>query len=145
MNKRFRSRNGEDIRVALTNGHVAVITSEWSPVIPLLWEAAYASGCVSEDMEVHKELDRVKESGMLDEVEKLAALKGKVKDAIVTAIKDNNIKAFTKNNGPTAKYLTEAVGEKIPTHIKNAVWEEVLDEGMSPYLDDEDILKNDIT
>lgn len=145
MIKRFRSRTGEDVRVALTNGHVAIITSEWSPVVEILWEAAYAAGCVSEDMDVHKELDRVKDTGMFSEIERIATLKGKVKDAIMKAIKEDNIKAFTANSGPTAKYLREAVGEKVPTHIKNEVWEEVLDEGMTPYKENKDSLKNDIT
>ena len=145
--KKFRSRTGNDVRVALTTGHVAIVGSEWRDLAENFHSAAYSAGCISEDMVVNESLKEKQAEGTLDKLEEAAKFEAEVRFAIEKAIKDNNLDAFTKNNGPKAGFLKEVLGKPVPSHIRSKVWEDMLEEGMeAPGAgNDEDELKNDIT
>ena len=140
---RYRSRTGDPVRIALLSGHVAVVTGEWRELPDQFRDAAYASGCISDDMEVNKEVTKAVEAGALETLSQDAELKSKVRSAIQKALDEDNYKAFTVKNGPTHKYLTDEVGEKVPSHIKDAVWGEFLE--VEVPTKKKDTLTNDIT
>ena len=143
--KKMRSRSGIDVRVALTSGHVITIGSEWLEVDERFHSAAYSLGCVSDDMEVSREVKEAKEIGALDQISKQAELHSRVRTAIMKAIDENNLKAFTKAGNPTAKYIREELGETVPNHVISKVMESVLNDGVEvPNSNPDEELKSDI-
>lgn len=143
--KKFRSRNGEPVRVALLSSQVAIVGAEWRDLPEIFHSAAYSAGCISDDMVVNEASKQVVESGLLDKVSENAMLEAEVRGAIQKAIDENNIGAFTKNNGPKAQYLRDELGKTIPNHVKTKVWEDMLDKGaVSPLSNDSDELRDDI-
>lgn len=140
---KFRSRNGEPVRVILTTGHCAIVGNEWRTLPEYLHQPAYAAGCVSDNMEVVKEVKAAAESGVLKHLTDSAQIKAQVRSAIEKAISENNLKAFTNSGNPVAKYINDTVGETVPKHVRDAVWDEMLSEGIqSPTAES---LKDDIT
>ena len=144
--KKFRSRTGTPVRIALTSGHVCIIGSEWQDVREIFHSAAYAAGCVSDDMEVNREAKEVQDSGLLDVVQKDAELKSRVRTAIELAIDENNLDAFTKAGNPTAKYIRDELGETVPNHTISAVMASILEEGKEvPVKNPDEELRSDLT
>lgn len=126
---KFRSRNGEPVRVILPSGPCAIVGNDWRSLPEKFHQEAYASGCVSDNMEVVKEVQSAAESGLLDRLQGDANLKAQVRSAIENAISENNLKAFTSNGNPVAKYINSTVGKTVPKHIRDAVWDEMLSDG----------------
>lgn len=144
--KKMRSTSGLDVRVALTSGHVIIIGDEWQDVDQKFHSAAYSLGCVSDDMEVSKEVKEAKESGVLDNLTLNAEVKSKVRTIILKAIEDNNLKAFTKAGNPTAKFVRDEIGYTVENHIVSAVMASILEDGHSaPSSNPDEELRSDIT
>jgi len=140
---KFRSRNGEPVRVILTSGQCAIVGNEWCEIPETLHLEAYSLGCVSDNMEVTQEVQKAEDAGVLDKLQEDAKLKAQVRSAIEKAVSDNNLRAFTNSGNPVAKYITDSVGHTVDKHIRDAVWNEMLEEGTQPP--QPETLNNDIT
>lgn len=142
---RFRTRNGESVRVVSleSSGHITYVHGEWGELGPLFHSAAYATGCVSEDMEVNTELKRVSESVNMDHIGKTADIKSRTRTAIQNAIDGNNLEAFSTQGNPKVNYIKKEVGEKVPNHIISEVWSDMQKDGVA--IPGEVEIKNDIT
>ena len=144
--KKFRSRTGVPVRLALLSGHVAIVDGEWQSLPLIFHESAYASGCVSEDMIANASLKEGIDTGVLNQLQKTANLKDKVKSAIEDAIVSNDLKAFNSKGDPTHAYIKKSVDEPVPAHLREAVWSEMLEEGFNAPADKTvEELNNDIT
>lgn len=141
--KKFKSRTGEPVRLALLSGHTAIVTGEWISLAEYFYESAYAAGCISEDMVVNTELRESIDTGVLEKLQEKADLKSRVRVALEKAVEDNDLKAFNKSGNPTAVFLKRALGETVPNHIKDEVWYSMLNAGYKAPNESE--LSNDIT
>ena len=122
--KKFRSASGSDVRLALMSGHVTIVGNEWVDLQEVFWRDAYANGCVSNDMEVFKTMEKLSDAGVIDELQALTELKSKVRTAIDQCLAEGNPDDFTANKGPKAAYLNAKVGETIPANVREEIWDE---------------------
>lgn len=144
--KKFRSASGSEVRLALLSGHVTIVGNEWVDLQEVFWRDAYANGCVSNDMEVFKNMEQLQDAGVIDKLQTLTELKGKVRTAIDKCLTEGDPKNFTSNKGPKAVYLNTEVGETIPANVREEMWNEyVLNGAKAPGASEGDELSNDIT
>jgi len=129
--KKFRSASGTPIRLSLLSGHVTTVGNEWASLSELFWRDAYASGCVSEDMDVFKDIERLQEAGVIDQVQALQDLRGRVRAAVDKCLTEGNPDDFTAQKGPKAQYLNTEVGETVPPHVREEIWNEYVTNGAS--------------
>jgi hypothetical protein len=127
--KKFRSASGSPIRIALLSGHITTVGNEWASLSEVFWKDAYANGCVSEDMDVFKDIERLQEAGVIDQVQALQNLRGKVREAVDKCLAEGNPENFTASKGPKAQYLNSAVGETVPAHVREEIWAEYVANG----------------
>ena len=140
--KKFRSRTGEAVRLALLSGHVAIVGSEWEDLHERFFEMAYSRGCISEDMIANQAIQQV-DIKVLDQLQSKQDLKDRIKTALEKAIKENNLDAFNNKGNPKQGYLKAEINEPVPNHIKDEVWSEMLESGYTITTGEE--LKDDIT
>jgi hypothetical protein len=144
--KKFRSASGTDVRLALLSGHVTIVGNEWVDLQEVFWRDAYANGCVSNDMEVFKNIDQLQEAGVIDKLQALTELKGKVRAAIDKCLADGDPENFTANKGPKAAYLNAEVGAVVPANVREEMWNEyVLNGATAPGASEGEELSNDVT
>lgn len=127
--KKFRSASGSEVRVAMLSGHVTIIGSEWTPLSEIFWKDAYANGCVSEDMDVFRDIEKLQDAGVIDKVQALQNLKERVRSAVDKCLTEGNPENFTASKGPKAQYLNAEVGETIPPHVREEIWTEYVQGG----------------
>ena len=121
---KFRSRDGEPKRIALTDGRIAVITEEWRDLPDDMAPAAYGLGCISEDM--------VGIAGPEDEAKKRAPVEltvETVKAAIKTMLERNQDGDFTKVGLPDKTALNKMCGGKVDADIFDQAWDELQADG----------------
>ncbi len=110
---RFRSQNGETVRVCNTGGHVALVGPEWTKVHKSLEADAYAAGLISENMTKDRAIKQIPET-MVEGMSKIAIEKDQVKKVIkswYTNLSEHEDK-FKKNKEPSQTEITKALGFK---------------------------------
>lgn len=144
--KRFRSASGSPVRLALLSGHVTIVGTEWVSLGEVFWREAYANGCVSDDMEVFQDIEKLQDAGVIDKVQALQVLRDKVRSAVDKCLEEGNPDNFTANKGPKAQYLNAEVGETVPANIREEIWNEfVLNGASAPDTEsDKETLNNDV-
>jgi hypothetical protein len=113
---KFRSRKGCQ-RIALTDGRIALISEEWAELPDDMAPAAYALGCISEDMA--NIAGPEKESGITVDV---------VKDAIKAMLIRQQEGDFTKAGLPDKTALNKLCGGKVESVVFDQAWAELHDE-----------------
>jgi len=125
MNKtrKLRAAKGT-IRVALTSGHVMLLTEEPRDVSDIFWKEAYALGAISGDMVettiAEREL-KVKEDIRIKEEEELKELTTVLKGLI-----DSPKGAVDKNNLPLVRKVSAMLGRPVKKPIMLKIWAELL-------------------
>ena len=144
--KKFRSASGTPVRVALLTGHITTVGNEWASLTEVFWRDAYANGCVSEDMDVFKDIEKLQDAGVIDKVQALQALREKVRTAVDKCLTEGDPENFTTNNGPKAQYLNKEVGETVPPQVREEIWGEYVANGASvpETVKKEEELSNDV-
>ena len=118
--KRFRSINGDEKYVALTTGHTYRIGSEWVDVAEFAWRDCYASGCMSEDMITGNAKSR-EEAGVVEILNNVAYQKDKIRMVIQGWIDNNKLENFDKHGKPLATKLTEELGFRVTSNLRDEV------------------------
>lgn len=109
----FRSQTGEQVRIANTAGHVALVGSDWTVVHKSLEPQAYAAGLISQNMTKDRAIKQVPDA-MVEGMSKIALEKEQVKKLIkswYTNLNEHRDK-FKKNNEPSQTAITKALGFK---------------------------------
>lgn len=125
--KRFKSTSGNQVRIALLNGHVALIGSDWTDLHQRFWNDAYANGCISEDMIKNTSTKDV-DPKVLNTLNNIALQKNEVADAIRKLVKENVLDSFDSNGKPKATQLTSMVGFRVTNPMRDEVWYKVQQE-----------------
>ena len=140
MNKRFKSVDGKDKRIALLSGHVFIVGKDWCPLPELAHSAAYATQCISEDMVFHKAVEEKVtnpempealqetkiDSDLLEEKAKgLALAKKDVYDFLKTAVEDSTPGVFSKNGKVMVMVVQKKMGVSTPTSVIQEAWAEL--------------------
>ena len=127
--KNFKSFLGEDIRVALTSGHVFSIgREEWYPIPQFAWQEAFSLGATSEDTitvdTVTKEvMDIVKiKSSVTDR-------KAQAKGIILGWLKDNDLSKFSKIDGkPKSSEISKILKCQFQNGMRDEIWFKIQEE-----------------
>lgn len=120
--KKFKSIAGQPVRIALLDGHVAWVEEEWTDLHPRFHSAAYAAGCVSQDMYRNSQLSE-SDARIANTMQNVMLQKKEVENAIRKLVEDNNLEAFDKkNNKPKSTILSEMVGFRVTNTVRDEVW-----------------------
>lgn len=120
--KKFKSIAGQPVRIALLDGHVAWVAEEWTDLHPRFHSAAYAAGCVSQDMYRNSQLSE-SDARIANTMQNVMLQKKEVEDAIRKLVEDNDLEAFDKKNGkPKSTVLSEMVGFRVTNTVRDEVW-----------------------
>ncbi|GAA5785664.1 hypothetical protein [Chitiniphilus shinanonensis] len=117
MFKKFCTRPGsEPLRLALTTGHIAVITDQFEPLHERFHAEAYGLGCISEDMlDVLKQLSpEAPAGGQPPARDRLIA------DALSALIERGNPDDFTGQGLPRVEALSEIAGFPVTAGERDA-------------------------
>lgn len=113
---RVKSRDGEEKRIALTSGHIAIIGAEWRELPENLKNHAYAAGCVVED-----------EGDLKAVVDPVITIE-KVKQAIKEMIESDEPGMFTKSGHPDRRVLNNKCEIVVPAKMLDTAWAQVQEE-----------------
>ena len=111
---KFKSTTGEDVFIALTNGHTTVVGKDYTEIDKMFHKQAIALGCLPEGVE-----PEVTSSGNGFDRKKVIA------DAINVMLDGGNEKDFNTNGKPDLRALNARVGFTVPRDEADAIWEEV--------------------
>ena len=109
---KFKSKDGQDKRVVTTDGHLAVIGTEWRELPEHLHSLAYAAGCISEDM-AGKTTPTVPAGVITVE---------SVREAIKAMLTRNEPSDFTKAGLPDRAALNKFCNGKVPNEVFETAW-----------------------
>jgi hypothetical protein len=127
--KNFKSVDGEEHRLAFTNGHVYLVGDEWISLPEFAWAEAYGNKCISEEFFKKTRIDP-----SIDHVERFPApmtkeeVEQKIKQVFKDLVDENNPDNFDNKNYPKMGVLNERVGRTIPPPQRNKLWEQFLTE-----------------
>jgi len=124
--KNFRSPHGDDIRVSSLSGHVATITSEFTPVPSSLWNEAYSLGAQSEDMNTSSMADFI-ELKKQEAIQEAAIERASIKEALRVAY-DNPVSYVDKNNSVIHRKIIALLGKPIKKDLIDDLWNELAEE-----------------
>jgi len=113
---RFKSRDGEEKRIALLNGQIAIVGKEWKELPDSMAAEAYAAGCISEG-----DIRDFSETGDVN----LLSEKTKVKEAIKEMMASSDPTMFTKAGLPDRRILNNKVGFVVSTEVFDGAWGEL--------------------
>lgn len=116
--KKFHSPNSFVRRVALLSGHIYEVGFEWQLLPEFAWSAAYAAGCVSEDMSVNNNIPAELLKALSDEAGEMEA----IKTAILEAIEFSVHNAFKKDGSPNLLYLSNKLNHRVDHGLVDKVW-----------------------
>ena len=123
--KKFKSTTGQPVRVALIDGHVAIIGTEWTDLHERFHSQAYANMCISEDMIKNAALDGL-DPATVNVINNVALQKNEVEAAIRKLIEENQLDAFDSKYGkPKSNILTDMVGFRVTNAVRDEVWYKV--------------------
>ena len=120
MGKKFMSPTGEDIRIALLDGHVAVVSGEWRDLPEYFHKEAYAAGCISDDMAKLAEIKLSEHT--VNAIEKVALKKEEIKAAIRELLENYDKANFTAQNLPKSTVLKSMIGKSVSNSERDEVW-----------------------
>lgn len=120
--KNFKSITGDRVRIALLDGHVTWVEEGWTSLHPRFHSAAYAAGCVSEDMYRNSKLSDA-DARVANTMQNVALQKNEIEDAIRKLVAENDLDSFDKKNGrPKSTVLSEMVGFRVTNPVRDEVW-----------------------
>jgi len=119
--KKFKTVNGDCCRLALTSGHVYFIDTEWKDLPAMAHSAAYAQGCISEDM-VTGDSKVGLTTEVLSNMKEVEMEKRIIRDAIQKAIDTNDLEFFKKDGDPSLMKLNQAIGRSVEKNLVKDVW-----------------------
>lgn len=125
--KRFKSTTGQPVRIALTDGHVIVINTDWMDVHQRFHSQAYANGCISEDMVKNTASSQI-DPKVVNVMNNIALQKNEVADAIRQLVRDNDLESFDSRGKPRSDILTKMVGFRVTNAVRDEVWYKVQQE-----------------
>lgn len=125
--KRFKSTSGNQVRIALLSGHVALVETTWTELHQRFWTDAYSQGCISEDMVKNTSTSDV-DPKVLNTLNNIALQKSEISDAIRKLVRDNVLESFDTNGKPKATKLTSMVGFRVTNSLRDEVWYKVQQE-----------------
>lgn len=120
MAKKFRSRDGSTVRLAMTSGHVALVGKEFRELPQMYWSDAYAKGCISDDMSAEAQGSDTGNS-------EAATRKAAITQAIEKMHSEKKDGDFTTQGVPQVSRISELVGFTITAAERDAVWEDMID------------------
>lgn len=118
--KKFKSLSGEPVRIALLDGHVTYVNSEFEDLDERFHSGAYSSGCVSDDMIKNQAAAAIP----VKQAEAILALSN-LDDAILAEMKrivDENDQDALGAHGPNAMKLSKVVGKPVSSHKRDELW-----------------------
>jgi len=121
--RKLRSPKGT-IRIALTSGHVMLLTEEVREVSNIFWKEAYSLGAISGDMEESTVAEK-EEVARAERAEKEAKELEELTD-ILKGLVENPRGAVDKNNLPLVRKVSAMLGRPIKKPIMLKVWNEIL-------------------
>ncbi len=139
-NKRFKSVDGTDKRIALLSGHVFIVGKDWCPLPELAHSSAYANQCISEDMVYHKAVEEVVvnpdmpkalqeteiDGDLLEEKSKgLALAKKDVYDFLKVAVEESTPGVFSKNGKVMVMVVQKKMKVSTPSSVIQEAWAEL--------------------
>lgn len=126
--KRFKSTTGEEVRIALTNGHVFLVGNEWKDLPEFAYSAAYSQCCVSEDM-ITGQGNIAVTTEVMAKMDNIALAKQSIKDVLTVAMETGDGSMFNKNNGtPKVSAVSSAMGSTANAQLVKEVWYIMLEE-----------------
>jgi hypothetical protein len=114
MTMKFRSTTGEDVHIALTTGHTALITPDGVELDKVFHKEAIARGCLPEGVEE----DKKPEGGGFDRMQVIT-------DTLNAMVDGSDEKDFKGDGTPNLKSLTTKVGFTVSREEADAAWAKV--------------------
>lgn len=111
---KFRSVTGEDVHIALTTGHSAVVTAEGVELDKRFHKDAIALGCLPEGVEP----DAAEAPTGFNRAEHIA-------EAMRTMLDGAEESDFTKDGKPDLRRLNAKAGFQVSRSEADAIWERV--------------------
>lgn len=129
--KDFKSPTGEPIRVVSFDlNHITIVPADtWKGIPDVLWQPAYAAGCISRDMTFSQTADNM-EKEVVQVVAARANKKTRIKTVITEMILNNELECFDKKtNKPICRIISERLdGERVFTNERDEALYEVQQE-----------------
>ncbi len=111
---KFRSTTGEDVHLALTNGHTAIVTAKGNELDKRFHREAIAHGCLPEGVEEQNE-----------EVAPQTDRKKIITDAINAMLAGSDPEDFTQQGKPSMVRLLARVGFQASRSEVDAIWDDM--------------------
>lgn len=122
--KRFKSTTGEPVRIAMIDGHVTIVGTDWTDIHERFHTQAYAGGCISEDMIKNSAVNDIDPS-VVNVMNNVALQKNEVADAIRKLVRDNDLEAFDSKGKPKSTVISTMVGFRVTNAMRDEVWYKV--------------------
>lgn len=123
--KKFRT-SGDTIFISSLSGHSASIGNEYEVVPSILWSQAYASGAISEDMQVN-DMDSFISQKKREAEELTLKEREEVKVALRRIIKEPQ--GFLDKEGkPLTRKVIGLMEKPVKKDLVDSVWEELIKE-----------------
>lgn len=116
---KFRSTTGEEIHIALTTGHTALVGVELTELPSIFHKEAIARGCLPEGVAPDVEVDT---SGAFNR-------KQVIVDALNLMMDGDTDGDFKADGKPNLTALNKRVGFQVAREEADAIWEEVSNAG----------------
>ena len=119
----FRSYDGEDIRVTLADGSVAVVGATPRPLPRKFWREAIKQGCQTGEI-------KAADLPPMSPADEAETRREAIKKAIIEALEGDETDkafadAFTANDIPNVRWLEKRVGFNLSAEERDQAWEEV--------------------
>jgi len=127
--KNFKSFTGEDIRVAMTSGHVFLIsTGEWTSIPKFAWRDSYSAGAVSEDTVQAAAIDKTT-MDIVKTKTKVEDRKLMAKEIVKGWIEENDLEKFsTKDGKPKSTEIGKILKCQFPNGQRDEIWYQLQEE-----------------
>jgi hypothetical protein len=123
--KEFRSTKG-DLHLSSTSGHMAVISTEFTPIPDVLWADAYIQGAIASDTNVDSLDSFVQEKKEEQRIQEMLE-REEVKLTLQT-IFTNPVGFLDSKNNLVIRKVVSLLGKPIKREVIESVWEEVVAE-----------------
>lgn len=125
--KNFKSAQGNEVRVALTSGHVWIIGREWRRIPEFAWSSCYAEGCVSEDMFNNSVVKELPET-VVKSLATTAQRKDLIKGVLQSWVDESRGDKFTIKGFPKTPELQKELPFKVTKNEVQEVWYKLQEE-----------------
>ena len=124
MNK-YRSPDGDDIRVETNTGHITIVGADWRPLPAIYHNAALAAGCECDTATLKR--NKVKPAAS-PEAEKDLDEAGKIKRALQAMLGRDVEGDFKSNGDPNLNTVSQLAGFKVKRADVQPIFQELVDE-----------------